>query len=74
MFLPETPQQFNRMLTVRFMVGAIAAGIISGGVAWLVESRRVESAALENVSEAVRHFESSAMLAVSGNEISAKYP
>lgn len=71
MFLPETPQQFNRMLTVRFMVGAIAAGIISGGVAWLVESRRVESAALENVSEAVRHFESSAMLAVSGNEISA---
>lgn len=66
MFLPVTPQQLNRMLAWRLALGAVAVGFLAGTVAWLVESRRVEQAALENVSEAVRHFQSPAMSALSG--------
>lgn len=66
MFLPVTPQQLNRMLAWRLALGAIAVGFLAGTVASLIESHRVEQAALENASEAVRHFQSPAMSALSG--------
>ncbi len=66
MSVPVTPQQLNRMLALRLILGAVVIGILSGTVAWLVESRRVEQSARKNISEAVRHFESPAMAALSG--------
>lgn len=68
MTLPSTPRQLNRMLATRLAVGAAVIGVLAGLVAWFVESGRVEQAALDNVSEAARHFESPAMAALSGEK------
>lgn len=67
--LPQTPRQLRRMLARRLGIGALLVGSLAGGLAYWVESYRVEQRTLEQAIAGVRHFESPAMqFAVSGEK------
>ncbi len=67
--LPETPRQLRRMLARRLGIGALLVGSLAGGLAYWVESYRVEQRTLERAIAGVRHFESPAMqMTVSGEK------
>lgn len=59
--LPESPRQLRLMLARRLGVAAIVIGFVAGAVSYLVETRRVEQAALEHVTKGARHFEFSTL-------------
>lgn len=61
MSLPSAPHQLNRMLVIRLCAAALVIGTTAGVVAHQVESRRVESIAIELAATAARHLESPAM-------------
>lgn len=57
--LPESPRQLHWMLVRRLSAASIAIGLVAGGVAYQVEVRRVEQAALEHAAKGAQHFDSS---------------
>lgn len=59
--LPESPRQLRWMLARKLGAAAILIGVAAGGASWLLETRRVERAALERAAEGARHFEPPAM-------------
>lgn len=66
--LPESPRQLRWMLARQLGATAFAIGIVAGGAAYLVETRRAEQAALERAADGARHFESPAMqMAIDAN-------
>ena len=67
--LPQTHRQLRRMLARRLGIGALLVGSLAGGLAYWVESYRVEQRTLERAIAGVRHFESPAMqMAVGGDK------
>lgn len=71
--LPETPRQLRRMLARRLGIGALLVGSLAGGLAYWVESYRVEQRTLDRAIAGGRHFESPAMqVAISGEK--AEHP
>ena len=61
MSLPNAPHQLNRMLAIRLCVAALIIGMVAGIVAHQVETRHVESIAIELAATGARHLESPAM-------------
>ncbi|MCX7148687.1 MAG: HD-GYP domain-containing protein [Rhodocyclales bacterium] len=59
--LPESPRQLRWLLARKLGAAAILIGLAAGGASYLIETRRVEQAALERAAEGARHFESPAM-------------
>lgn len=59
--LPQTPRQLRRMLARRLGIGALLVGTLAGGLAYRIESYRVEQRTLAHAVAGVRHFESPAM-------------
>lgn len=59
--LPTTPNELHRMLALRLGAATMAIGLLAGGVAYLIETRRTERAAMALAEEGARHFQSSAM-------------
>lgn len=59
--LPESSHQLRWLLARKLGAAAIIIGFVAGGVAYLLETRRTEQAALERAVDGARHFESSAM-------------
>ena len=59
--LPESPRQLRWLLARKLGASALAIGMVAGGAAYLVETRRAEQAALERAVGGARHFESPAM-------------
>ena len=57
--LPESPRQLHWMLVRKLSTASIAIGLVAGGVAYQVEVRRVEQAALEHAAKGAQHFDSS---------------
>lgn len=45
--LPETPRQLHHLLARRLGIGALLVGSLAGGLAYWVESYRVEQRTLE---------------------------
>lgn len=70
MSLPNAPHQLNRMLAIRLCAAALVIGTAAGVVAYQVETRRVESIALELAAAGARHLESPAMRVLSGGKSS----
>lgn len=59
--LPDTPRQLRYTLAVRLGLGAVAAGVLAGGVAYWAASYEAELRVMELAIAGVRHFESPAM-------------
>ena len=59
--LPDSSRHLRWMLARRLGIAAIVIGFAAGSIAYLVETRRAERAALEHATEGVQHFESSAL-------------
>lgn len=57
--LPESPRQLRWMLVRRLSAAALTIGLVAGGVAYEVEVRRVEQAALEHAAKGAQHFDAS---------------
>jgi HD-GYP domain-containing protein (c-di-GMP phosphodiesterase class II) len=66
--LPETPWQLRRILALRLGVGALLVSSLAGGLAYWVESYRVEQRNLDRAIAGVRHFELPAMQVVISGE------
>ena len=64
--LPDTPRQLRRALAIRLGVGAVAIGILAGGVAYWAASYEAELRVKELAIAGVRHFESPAMRLAEG--------
>lgn len=64
MNLPTAPRELHRMLAVRIWGAAVVIGALAGAVAWNLESRRVDAAAMELAVAGARHWQSSAMQAL----------
>ena len=59
--LPETPRQLRWMLASKLGAAAIVIGLAAGGISYLLETTRIEQAALDRATTSARHFESPAM-------------
>ncbi len=64
--LPDTPRQLRLALALRLGVGAVAIGILAGGIAYLAASYEAELRVKELAIAGVRHFESPAMRLAEG--------
>ncbi len=71
--LPESPRQLRWMLVRKLSVGAIAIGLVAGGVSYLVETRRAEHAALEHAAKGARHFDSSIIQLITDAKATEKH-
>jgi len=65
--LPDTPRQLRLALALRLGVGAVAIGILAGGIAYWAASYEAELRVKELAIAGVRHFESPAMRASGTN-------
>lgn len=68
--LPDTPRQLRLALALRLGVGAVAIGILAGGIAYWVASYEAELRVKELAIAGVRHFESPAMRLAGGQNAS----
>ena len=68
--LPDTPRQLRRALAIRLGVGAVAIGILAGGVAYWAASYEAELRVKELAIAGLRHFESPAMRLAGGQDAS----
>lgn len=66
--LPDTPRQLHLALALRLGVGAVAIGILAGGVAYWAASYEAELRVKELAIAGVRHFESPAMRLAGGQD------
>jgi HD-GYP domain-containing protein (c-di-GMP phosphodiesterase class II) len=66
--LPDTPRQLRLALALRLGVGAVAIGILAGGIAYLAASYEAELRVKELAIAGVRHFESPAMRLAGGQD------
>ena len=64
--LPDTPRQLRLALALRLGVGAMAIGILAGGIAYWAASYEAELRVKELAIAGVRHFESPAMRLAEG--------
>lgn len=71
--LPESPRQLRWMLVRKLGAAAIVIGFVAGGVAYQVEVRRVEQAALEHAVKGARHFDSSIIQAIADAKATGKH-
>lgn len=71
--LPESPRQLRWMLVRRLSAAAIAIGLFAGGVAYQVETRRAEQAALQHAVKGARHFDSSIVQLIADAKATGKH-
>ncbi|MFA7281233.1 MAG: HD-GYP domain-containing protein [Sterolibacterium sp.] len=62
--LPESPRQLRWMLARKLSAAAIVIGFVAGGASYLLETHRVEQAALEHATKGAQHFDSSTIQTV----------
>jgi HD-GYP domain-containing protein (c-di-GMP phosphodiesterase class II) len=61
------------MLARKLSAAAIAIGLVAGGVAYQVETRRAEKAALEHAAKGARHFDSSIIQLIADAKATGKH-
>lgn len=71
--LPKSPQQLHWVLAQKLGVAVIVIGFVAGGASYLLETRRVEQAALEHATKGARHFESPTMQVVADAKTTGKH-
>ncbi|MBI5920679.1 MAG: HD-GYP domain-containing protein [Betaproteobacteria bacterium] len=71
--LPESPRQLRWMLARKLSAAAIVIGIVAGGTSYLLETRRVEQAALEHATKGAQHFDSSTIQTILDAKVTGKH-
>lgn len=66
--LPETHRQLRKALAQRLVIGTLLVGSLAGGIAYWIESYRVEQRTLERAVAGVKHFELPAMQVATGGK------
>jgi len=71
--LPESPRQLRWMLARQLGAAAIVIGFMAGGASYLLETRRVEQAALEHATRGAQHFDSSTIKTALDAKVTGKH-
>ncbi|MCX7169837.1 MAG: HD-GYP domain-containing protein [Proteobacteria bacterium] len=71
--LPESPRQLRWMLARKLSAAAFVIGFLAGGASYLLETRRVEQAALEHATKSAQHFDSSTIQTILDAKATGKH-